>query len=729
MATTRRSQRSKLSAVPISNVPEFEPQELNDEEDTELSCKTKPVKRRKVASRTKATSNEKHVVHRGKGKLRNLPHMPLDVLFEVRIFHELAKRNGGLLQLKIFRFLSPLDLLRLARTTKDLRSLLMKRSSLTLWKAVFDHVPDIPEKPEDMAEPAWANFLFTNNCFVCLSPRASHVLSAHCLRYCKRCIEDKVYISHYGSFNATIQIQLSQFLHPPSVYTTTHAYRLSSGTGKLARIHFSLSQNSLFFSRLGQNRFAKAYLKTAFDKFVEDYKLVHDNEEERSKFMKTNTEHLTTLRTREERCKNWFAKKQSDRSGELENIRAARYEDITRKLTELGWGLELEKMDWSAEREMKQHPAVRPSKLLTDRTWPKIEGELVSLMEKFHTQRLKRERAQLVRERRRTFARVIKNYAATQPVNAIIPSAIDLYDLESFAPLKQLIEESSDDHQIVSSTFDEFLAEMPTLCKQWKEACASKLLQSFNLTAPRGMFMMDLLSLAKIAFRCTRCSATLGSPHLFTHPCLRKPASTFFAEYESRLEADLQAARWLEVAPQRLNLLHSSPASAIVKACGLDPDTATHEELNSTNPWLVGSTYGCLHVMRSTRALGKVPVKKANAERYPWDLGDDLDEYSWTRVTDEALIETCSTAELHFYKQRRFGSPVICAHCSEEVATDRLVPHMHTHRPGQDLERADFLLPRGCPISDLYCRTLEGLPPMELEPNLFAELDWGLDDF
>jgi hypothetical protein len=66
---------------------------------------------------------------------------------------------------------SPLDLLRLARTTKAFRALLMSRSSIAIWRSARQlssdrQVIDIPECPPYLSEPAYANLAFDPHCHV-----------------------------------------------------------------------------------------------------------------------------------------------------------------------------------------------------------------------------------------------------------------------------------------------------------------------------------------------------------------------------------------------------------------------------------------------------------------------------------------------------------------------------------------------------------------------------------
>ncbi|KAF9218720.1 hypothetical protein BS17DRAFT_654775, partial [Gyrodon lividus] len=83
-----------------------------------------------------------------RGRLEMLPELNLDVLFH------------------IFSFLQPMDLLNLARTTKAFRQLLMRRSSVSVWKTARGGVEGLPDCPPDLNEPQYANLVFYPHCHV-----------------------------------------------------------------------------------------------------------------------------------------------------------------------------------------------------------------------------------------------------------------------------------------------------------------------------------------------------------------------------------------------------------------------------------------------------------------------------------------------------------------------------------------------------------------------------------
>ncbi|KAE9386163.1 hypothetical protein BT96DRAFT_839664 [Gymnopus androsaceus JB14] len=72
--------------------------------------------------------------------------MPLEIFFE------------------IFMHLEPGDLLQLARTSKDLQNVLMRKLSKSIWHTACNNVePGLLKIPSDMSEPEYAHLLFFDN--------------------------------------------------------------------------------------------------------------------------------------------------------------------------------------------------------------------------------------------------------------------------------------------------------------------------------------------------------------------------------------------------------------------------------------------------------------------------------------------------------------------------------------------------------------------------------------
>ncbi|KIK58609.1 hypothetical protein GYMLUDRAFT_693142 [Collybiopsis luxurians FD-317 M1] len=86
---------------------------------------------------------------RNRGKLEKLHNLPLDIVLE------------------IYSYLEPLDILRLSRTSKDMRTFLMTRNNAIIWRKARLNVPDLPPLLEDISsEPQYASLVFESYCHV-----------------------------------------------------------------------------------------------------------------------------------------------------------------------------------------------------------------------------------------------------------------------------------------------------------------------------------------------------------------------------------------------------------------------------------------------------------------------------------------------------------------------------------------------------------------------------------
>ncbi|THH07082.1 hypothetical protein EW145_g3631 [Phellinidium pouzarii] len=109
--------------------------------------------KRRCATSAMATTTTKDSTNTGckrprKGRLESIMEMPVDV------FSDIAKN------------LAPDDLLRLARSSKALRDVLMSRNSTGIWKAAEEGI-GLPDCPSDLSSPQYASLLFDTFCMDC----------------------------------------------------------------------------------------------------------------------------------------------------------------------------------------------------------------------------------------------------------------------------------------------------------------------------------------------------------------------------------------------------------------------------------------------------------------------------------------------------------------------------------------------------------------------------------
>ena len=67
---------------------------------------------------------------------------------------------------QIASHLEPLDLLHLARSSTILRTIVLSRHNVSVWKAALRNVDNLPACPIDMSEPQYAALVFDRHCFV-----------------------------------------------------------------------------------------------------------------------------------------------------------------------------------------------------------------------------------------------------------------------------------------------------------------------------------------------------------------------------------------------------------------------------------------------------------------------------------------------------------------------------------------------------------------------------------
>ena len=96
---------------------------------------------------------------RKKGRLSILPSLPLDILYEVSDERS-SSLNWAYVSRQILGHLPPHSLLRVAHVNKAFYRLLMSKKSRFLWIEVLKSVPDLPQCPEDLSEPAHVTILF-----------------------------------------------------------------------------------------------------------------------------------------------------------------------------------------------------------------------------------------------------------------------------------------------------------------------------------------------------------------------------------------------------------------------------------------------------------------------------------------------------------------------------------------------------------------------------------------
>lgn len=476
------------------------------------------------------------VVRGRRGGLQGVRDMPVDIIYE------------------ILTHLDPRDLLNLARTSRDFRDLLMRRSSALSWKIARQNVEGLPACPPFLSEPAYANLVFFKYCHNCLKPTQSAVLWEFLVRYCTSCKNSQVKNwSRRG--NISLPIDLS-YAERNEVFT-----RVESSNGQS---FYHMPQMQEFAINLQQ--------------------VIHDLDATQN-FLEVQKACVKEIREHVAPCLEWDIARSRTRETRLQILRDARLQNVVARLRQKGWEDELDMMDLEDYGPLVDHPGVHVAQELTDNAWSKISASLDALMQEYRMHDY-----QKVLTARLTDLSVLLNEIYAEPwrtrVTEFKPHFVDI---ATMAGVQQIIRSSlSEDLEVEDE--QEFRALLPSLTAHWQASVAASLrpmLKPFVVSKPG----IDMLNLAIAYFDCTNCCSMIAYPDVLAHGCIRRehdvrPRDTDEAQntmsvYEQIAVNVAKSQKWSS------DILRAPPASqmqfirSLVNRCGLDPDRATRADMDA----------------------------------------------------------------------------------------------------------------------------------------------------
>ncbi|KAG8895554.1 hypothetical protein FRB99_000468 [Tulasnella sp. 403] len=319
----------------------------------------KPTKRSKLSREDssfvarKRTSPKKGKVptvtkSRRAGKLRDLMNMPVDIFAS------------------ICEYLMPKDLRNLTLTSRRLRSLLMTREMIHIWRAARMNVVALPECPDDMSEPQYARLIFGTECYDCGCRGAKTDFFTR-VRYCSNCYQH----------NTSRQTEL------PTGAVTELLDCISN------RFVMSGTRIIRFKSKLHGYWWPKA-LCDSLDSDMKTTQSIKDVEERAAALLKIREKWTSFKRARDETGVNmakWAAECKENRQDELHEIYAARQKSITEELCRLGF--ETEDIPYY-DRDYRSF--TRQPRPLTAQSWKLMEPKIVPIVRASREVRLAREK-------------------------------------------------------------------------------------------------------------------------------------------------------------------------------------------------------------------------------------------------------------------------------------------------------------------------------------------------
>ncbi|KAF9265206.1 hypothetical protein L218DRAFT_924350 [Marasmius fiardii PR-910] len=473
------------------------------------------------------------------GVLRYIKDVPLDVLFE------------------ILGFLDPLDILRLSRTSKALRHILLSRSSTSVWKTARRNL-GVPDPIPSMSEPAFANLLFDPHCHFCLTATVRNISWWAGLRCCKTCLP--IYFA--SDYEIQARGLLTNLAVPDILWKTLPRYLLDTPSGQKQ-----------------WRKLDEVYLISGAEELSPHISGIVDEIEESVNWLVNRLTSLVADIEQSNKCRVWMDGRTAERERELSDARLLRFHAIVVKLEAMGWEDELAFP--SSRRELRQHKLVKQPKELTDRIWQNIEQPLADFMESVKADRLKREHKAICEKRYKLLVKLLRERESVLSGEVVMPSSVDVACWE---PFNAVIETLSTEAGAEASMFDEALEQLPKLIQEWNREKPQMLLTALKEHKPEAT-EADL-HLATSIFQCQTgfCMANrvAAYPAILTH----RGAHGFFSNFSP-------PRPWLPWGSQRFSdcelKVHKAASEisrSVMQLCGLDPSTTTTEKMFALNPLL-----------------------------------------------------------------------------------------------------------------------------------------------
>ncbi|KAJ7494738.1 hypothetical protein B0H11DRAFT_2003174 [Mycena galericulata] len=666
---SRRSTRLQSAPGPIKAIEDVslyseddsgDFSESTEEEETELA----PKKKRRKGAKPNVEDQKGRKVRGRRGLLSSLKEFPLDVLFE------------------IFGHLNPMDLLNLARTSKDIRGILMARSAAFIWRESRTHIEGLPDIPRDLCEPQYANLVFDGHCHQCLASPVQTVIWSARTRMCKKCIPD-----HFAS--ASDLIHMDKLEYTLLQLVPSFEERRGGRRGKIQLYSIDLA-----------TKLSKEAERFRVDQVLQLYGPAC------SEWRKRKREEIDELNAHAELCTAWAAGRMSDRSDELDDARRLRREAIVGRLTALGWGEEIP----FHTREFNWHKLVKQPKELTDRIWKNIQAPMIEFLTEKKKTRLEAERIRIIKERCVLAAQTYRTFLETFPADALFPPMIDMISTE---PFRAVIEDTSiyPEEKVTEASFAAAILQVPQLSIDWKRRKDQELVEIMKDSIPNAV--ESDLYLATTYFAC---SSGDVEPISYPHILVSTKASTLkYGEPQNGVSDVFQILKlhhdkdiWNANRVVRFHRAAFSNIRSVVEACGLDSDVTTAAEMDEINP--VMECLNCGH-----EKLGRLVMRWTRAATHLCRGG----KWKCLKRDEELLVEAqerraFSEAVLNPYSTPAWQTNFCCKFCDHhaKMTLDTLKAHVKQAHNVESLSLDDVKYHLDVPICLKYPRAFRFVPPV-----------------
>ncbi|KZP21176.1 hypothetical protein FIBSPDRAFT_1044341 [Athelia psychrophila] len=598
-----------------------------------------------------------------RGKLRQLTEMPIDILYE------------------IFGHVRPHDLLRLSRTTKAMRAVLMRRSATFVWREALADVNGLPDCPSDLTEPQWAHLLFNTYCHFCAGPSIKTVFWQCRVRTCSKCI-----YAHFVLANPKLSPSA-----PSSLPRKLTAYGL----------RFEHTLGTLPYDKLRVGRQVhRIYLRSHLKALCDELHPLQGDENKISAFIKQKKTETNILQDHAGLCEDWYRSSQSDRSAELIALRNGRKKAIVERLRELGYGPELERCGLPFVYVL---PLVDKPQELTERVWANIKEDIIWYLQIDRAKHVRERHVLAVTARTKDVGALFTAWKSAQPRDAILPGMADICNM---LVCRALILDKAGDVGLSAEVISKVRERLPQLCGEWRVAAEIVLMHLMSLSDPAvtheagheaGEPAHDrrVLELATTFFHCTGCKSDIGYPRILVHRCLTALDRGFgFSQFDEDGVMWLQA-RGLPWSEGLKNITYVEHIPAVVRcllsSCNLDPVTTTSHEMDESDFWFECEPCWSEDTGALAMTWRRAVVHSAQHEDQKWKLLGEADSVYAKEADKDHEIDPPEVSRPHKY---RTICEVTCSHCLSAHGTiDAIRNHLkHTHGLNGPISKDDYFV-------------------------------------
>ncbi|KJA21129.1 hypothetical protein HYPSUDRAFT_42500 [Hypholoma sublateritium FD-334 SS-4] len=650
----RRSTRIATGAATNNLRDQSEDEDMNDIEFVaedpgvdEPPAEKKPrAKKRKAPANSKQGGRAAPKKFRGiRGKLEGMNDMPLDIWNE------------------IFMYLQPIDLLHLTRTNKDLRKYLMSRSSTMVWKTARSTIiPAMPECPDDLSEPAYAELAFGKGCHYCQRKVGTiHTAWYARRRICNHCIYEEC---------------KQNCAKPPSIYELFGNFDFESYLPKITVDTAPKSRRSRY-----ERTF---YFVEFFARWTEKAKTMATMDERKLWIQRTQT----AAHQHAHQCASWSVGLiNHQRTIAIQQVESRR-ELVAERVAALGWTDEVAKMERRFKPYFQNLPATEKlyRKELTDQNLAELDPVINKYMEDIKHQRLEQERTVLLSERLAVLKKVYTDFASSVPSSdkALSATAVEIFMEPSIQDI--IVNLPKEQKLTEEDLLPTLVAIFPDVNKRIRKSIDDQLL-AHAVTAYKeagGEYDLDpatVFDLVTTLFHCSSCSKQFGYDLAVAHECTRK----------NSLPKDLPD---VDIISRSLGAIGSyrTHAKIIVdvdgmayirealKLCGLDPSNTTKKMMDDLNP-----IFECLLCNEETKGRATMTWARAFRHRFEYvhrnKKSEELARMLVLLHDEEANVVQARIAEIvdRGWANQSYPCHMVCAHCgANPTSKSSLIDHVRS---------------------------------------------------